>query len=182
MKNSYLILIGSLLLISGMGCKKYDQTYSYPSPTPTNEKWMVTTVAGDGTPAFADGSVASAKFHFPNDVVVANDGTIYVSDGDNSRIRKISGGQVSTFAGSDFGVANGNGSLAEFEFPTSLAIDANGNIYVSDVRDPRIRKSNLAADISTYAGIATEGFADGNAEAAKFGEEKNIVSDADGNI
>ena len=182
MKNSHFTMIGFLILVSGISCKKYDQTYSYPPPAPTNEKWIVTTVAGDGTPEFADGSAASAKFHFPNDVLVTNDGTIYVSDGDNSRIRKISGGQVSTFAGSDFGIKNGSGSLAEFEFPTSLAIDGNGNIYVSDVRDPRIRKSNLLADISTYAGIATEGFQDGNADAAKFGEEKNIVSDTEGNL
>jgi hypothetical protein len=103
--KSHFMLTGSLLLLVLSSCKKSEPLNEQPA----EKKWVVSTIAGDGTAAFADGPALSAKFHFPEDVVVTNDGTIYVTDGDNSRIRKIAGGQVYGFAGDRFGIANGNG-------------------------------------------------------------------------
>ena len=174
----YFIPVCLMILIAGNSCKK-DESENIPV---AEKKWIVTTVAGDGTPSFADGPVMSAKFHFPEDVVVARDGTIYVTDGDNSRIRKIAGGQVSTFAGGSFGIENGNGPSAEFKYPFSVTLDANGNMYTSDIRDSRIRKLNSSADAFFYGGTDERGFADGNADTARFGEETSVAVDDEGNV
>jgi hypothetical protein len=89
---------------------------------------MVTTIAGDGTFGFADGAALSAQFRFPGDVEVASDGALYVTDGGNERIRKIAGGQVSTFAGNDgFDIVNGIGAAAFFKSPVPMAMGSRQN-------------------------------------------------------
>jgi len=104
-----------MILIAGAGCKK---SHSGGGSTLPDKKAIVSTIAGDGSDAFANGPALSAKFHSPADVAVAPDGTIYVADYNDHRIRKIAGGQVSTFAGSDsFGILNGNGGTARFKNP-----------------------------------------------------------------
>jgi sugar lactone lactonase YvrE len=143
-------------------------------------RWIVSTIAGNGDASFADGATATAKFHFPNDVAVASDGSLFVSDGDNLLIRKIAGGQVSSFAGGTFGIVDGIGASAQFKFPTSLAFDDRGNIFSADARDPRIRKTNPGAVVTTFAGSADEGFADGAGASAKFRGENTIATDETG--
>jgi sugar lactone lactonase YvrE len=174
-------LIISLLLITLIGnisCRKYNQVYSPVDPT------SVTTIAGDGRPVFADGPVQSASFRDPLDVVVAEDGTIYVADVLSHRIRKIAGGQVTTFAGAGISdTTSGFGINAGFKLPYALAIDHHGNLYTLDVIDPRVRKISPDGFVSRYAGTGIEGFADGAADVAQFGEEASgITSDDQGNI
>jgi len=172
------VLAGFIILTIGNSCKK-ETTRNKPVK---EKKWIVTTIAGNGTTSFANGPAASAGFHFPDDVAVGTDGTIYVTDIQNHSIRKIANGQVSTFAGGVFGIANGNGEAAEFKFPLHISMDANGNIYTTDVGDARIRKINPGADVSIFAGEEEQGFADGDADTARFGEEAGIAADTDGNI
>jgi sugar lactone lactonase YvrE len=177
-KNILTVLV-FLITGAGMsGCKK-DMV---PNKPQVEKRWMVTTIAGDGVASFANGLAANAEFHFPDDVAVASDGALFVTDGDNRRIRKISGGQVTPFAGGDFGFANGVGSSAQFKFPTSLTIDRQGNIFSADARDPRIRKITSAANVTTYAGAEEEGFADGTADSARFRGENRIATDEEGNV
>ena len=160
------VLVGLLLAIAAAGCHKNGMD----SPTPPAQKgWVVTTVAGDGSEGFADGPVKLAKLHAPIDVAVAPDGTLYVADYLNHRIRKIASGQVSTLAGSDSsGVVNGNGGLARFKNPYRIAVDPSGNCYVLDEVDARIRKITPAGEVTTYAGLAQPGFMDGPAANAQF--------------
>lgn len=178
-QKNFIFLLFSLLSCAGFsGCKK-----DYPEKhVQTAGRWMVTTITGDGDTSLVNGPITIATFHFPDDVAVAPDGSLFVSDGDNRAIRKISGGQVSNFAGGSFGIINGTGSSARFKFPTSLAFDAAGNLYTADARDPRIRKINSAAMVTTYAGIDEEGFADGVAATARFRGENRIATDEMGNI
>lgn len=182
--KKYFIPLVSVILIVGASCKKDKQQNNPPTQPPTEKKWIVTTLAGDGTKAFADGPALFAKFSVPFDVAVAADGTIYVTDGENHRIRKIKDSHVSTFAGNGIkGIVNGNGSLAQFRDPYLMALDVNGNLYTLDISDPRIRKISPTADVSVYAGAATPGFADGAADIAQFRiNEGGIVADAQGNI
>jgi hypothetical protein len=98
------MLIGIIL---ETGCNKKDDMKSQGRI----RKVVVTTVAGDGTPGFVDGPGTSAKFRMPLDVAVHVDGTIYVADAFNRRIRKISGGLVTTFAGNgNSDTLDGNGT------------------------------------------------------------------------
>jgi NHL repeat len=185
--KKYLMPLVAAILIAGIGCKKYNQDYKPPiqPPTepPTGKKWVVRTVAGNGTASFVNGSALSATFHFPGDISVDNDGIIYVTDVLNFCIRKIANGGVSNFAGgSGAGIINDIGPSAQFKNPYSVALDANGNLYTSDEDDPRIRKTSPAREVSVYAGIETPGFADGNANTARFGFGNYIVADAEGNV
>ncbi|MGE5108784.1 MAG: NHL repeat-containing protein [Sphingobacteriales bacterium] len=147
--KTHLIAFVLIILITGINCKKDKPEYE-SSPPSAEKKWVVTTIAGDGTAAFENGAALSAKFKTPQDVVVAADGAIYVTDADNHRIRKIKDGQVSTFAGSDSGFVNGNGASAKFGYPYSIALDVKENFYVSDYDDGRIRKISSGGDVTTY--------------------------------
>jgi sugar lactone lactonase YvrE len=103
----------------------------------------VTTFAGSGSPSYADGQGASAAFNSPLGVAVDNAGNVYVADWGNSKIRKITpGGMVTTLAGKSgaFIFMDGPGTIATFSGPWSVAVDANGTVYVGDTGNNRIRK------------------------------------------
>lgn len=170
-----------ILLIAANGCKKDNPQ---PGAPQTDSKWVVTTFAGQGTGAFNDGPALSAKFKSPTGVTVAADGTLYVADFGNHRIRKISNGMVSTYAGNDTaGLANGHGILAQFESPYHVGLDENGNLYILDQDVSVIRKISPAADVSVFAGIDNPGFANGAASTARFQTDANaIIADQSGNI
>jgi len=163
------------------GCSKSGHGGGIPSK---EKRAIVSTIAGDGTGAFADGPALSARFHSPIDVAVATDGTIFVADYGNHRIREISGGQVFTLAGSDSsGFADGVGIAVRFEHPYRLAADAYGSCYVLDEVDPRIRRVAFSGYTITYAGTATPGYFNGDASDAQFAiNAAGLASDGTGNI
>src|SRR5262245_38134523 len=151
--------------------------------TQSQKKAIVTTLAGNGLPGLADGPALMAKFKSPLDVVVADDGTVYIADGFNSCIRKITGNEVITFAGNgNANIKNGIGRDARFKIPCRLAVDIEGSLYLSDAADPRIRKITSGGLVSIYAGANRFGFCDGDASIAQFGQSFGIVTDAQKNI
>lgn len=175
------ILLSVIITVVGFGCKKMSTN---GLPPVQKEKVIVTTIAGDGTDAHEDGPALSAKFHTPADVAIATDGTIYVVDYNDNRIRKIAAGQVSTLAGNgSYGIENGPGESAQFKGPFRIVADANSNLYIIDYEDPRIRKISADAYVSTYAGTATPGFLNGGSLMAQFVVGiQGIAADAQGNI
>jgi sugar lactone lactonase YvrE len=175
-----IVLFLSLLTIGGISCKKSTSTVT----SPEEKRWVVTTFAGNGNAGFNDGSNLSASFRAPLDVVIASDGAIYVADAINHRIRKITQGQVSTFAGVGFeDTTSGDHSIAGFAHPSYLAFDAMNNMYTLDVNDPRVRKVSAFGFVSVVAGNGTDGFVDGRVNLAEFGSEcSGIAVDVDGNI
>ena len=156
-----------------------------PVPTPIGWRAHVTTIAGDGTPLFRDHQQPSqAAFSDPFGIALAPDGTIYISDaGESNRIRKITPeGVVTTLAGGSEGFADGVGPAARFHTPSGIALDANGNLYVADTGNNRIRKVTPEGQVSTVAGGATAGNADGPGEQARFNGPMGVAVDLNGNI
>ena len=129
----------------------------------------VRTLAGNGTPstqagsAFADGSGSQAEFSGPEGVAVDAAGNVYVADSVNARIRKIDpSGNVTTLAGNGIpgnrdGTGGPNGT-AEFHFPSGVAVDIVGNVYVADASNNRIAKVDPAGNVVTVEARGTELF------------------------
>jgi len=101
---------------------------------------LVSTLAGS-TVGFRDGAGTSAQFSYPIGVEVDAAGNVYVADYGNHLIRKITPeGLVSTLAGSTEGFRDGSGTSAQFNGPTGVAVDAEGNVYVADESNHLIRR------------------------------------------
>lgn len=101
---------------------------------------------------YLDGVKSAAFFSSPEDLVITSDGTMYVSDYGNDCIRKISGNNVTTFAGKglSFGDADGTGGNARFYAPAGICLEGTNNLLVADRNNGKIRRVNLAtAQVST---------------------------------
>jgi len=145
---------------------------------------VVSTVAGTGAQGSADGVGATATFSYPEGVAVDSSGVLYVSDFNNHKIRKITpAGVVSTLAGTGAqGSADGAAATATFSHPRGIALDADGNIYVVDSENNKIRKITAAGVVSTIAGTGAQGSVDGAGATATFTVPWGIALDASGNL
>lgn len=115
--------------------------------TPTG---VVTTIAGNGTAGSSDNAnPLLASFKNIQAITVAADGTIYIADTDNNRIRKIAtNGAVTTVAGSTAGNVVGNVSVAKFKGPRGIAVDSFGNIFVSDTGNAQVKKIDTMGNVT----------------------------------
>jgi sugar lactone lactonase YvrE len=145
---------------------------------------VVTTLAGSGTQGYANGAGTTARFDRPQGVAVDNERNVYVAYTYNNRIRKISpDGVVTTFAGSGTpGYADGTGTAVNFWLPNGVAVDSEGNVYVADYRNYRIRKISPNGVVTTLAGDGTAGLLDGNGTAAKFNGPLDVAVDGAGYV
>lgn len=144
----------------------------------------VSTIAGTGAIGTADGPALSATFRYPDGAVVDSQGNIFITDQSNHKIRKIdANGIVSTFAGSGVaGFLDGTGTTAKFYYPAGMAIDASDNLYIADYSNHRIRKITPSGVVTTFAGLATAGTADGNTSVARFNGPTGVGVDPSGNV
>ncbi len=147
----------------------------------------VSTLAGlPGNYGSVDGTGSAARFFFPYSIAVDASGTLYVADSLNHTIRKVTpGGSVTTFAGHS-GVAGSRddtGLLAQFNQPCGIAVDATGNVFVSDTSNNTIREITPAGVVTTLAGLpGSSGSADGSGSAVRFNRPFGIAVDSSGNL
>ena len=140
-------------------------------------------VAGNGI-GNVNGKGTGASFHYPAGMAADASGNIYIADGENNLIRKMTpDGTVTTFAGSGNNAhADGTGTGASFRVPWGLAFDAAGNLYVADRGDGRIRKITSAGVVTTVAGNGTTATVNGIGTNASFYDPYALAVDTKGNI
>jgi sugar lactone lactonase YvrE len=113
----------------------------------------ITTFAGTGSRGFSGdgGPATSAQLNYPWGLAVDGKGNVYIADG-SSRVRKVSvGGTITTFAGTGIRGSSGDGGLAtsaQLNYPSGLAVDRQGNVYIADAYNHRVRK---VGDVSAPA-------------------------------
>ena len=152
---------------------------------------IVTTVAGNGTQGYSgDGGPATSAQLNPYCVAVDGSGNLYIADYSNSVIRKVTAatGIITTVAGNGTHGYSGDGGPAtgaQLWFPTGVAVDGSGNLYIADSTNNRIRKVTAATGIiSTVAGNGTPGFSGdgGLATSAMLSNPEQAAMDGSGNI
>jgi sugar lactone lactonase YvrE len=147
---------------------------------------VVSTLAGTaGMPGGVDGSGQTARFYYPRGVAVDTSGHVYVADYYNHSIRKITpAGVVSTLAGTGApGTLNGTGKTAQFNYPSDVAIDTNGNLYVADTHNHLTRQITPLGVVTTLAGVGgTSGYVEGTAATAQFHSPYGVAVDPSGHV
>jgi hypothetical protein len=154
---------------AGSGGEVFFVFDDYANTTHTVQKMdsagNVTPVAGTSSPGDTLGPVASAQFNTPRGLAVDSFGNIFVADAGNRKIKKISGGVVTLFAGSGTNaIVDGSGAGASFSFDypspnkvVNMAIDANNNLYVGDMMSSSpnhytVRKITPTGVVTTVCG------------------------------
>ena len=124
------------------------------------------------------------SFNGPAGLAVDAAGNIYVADYGNNLIRKIAAtGLVSTIAGNGFqGSLNGTGTASSFNRPTSLVLDASGNLYITDSGNNQIRKLSASGIVTTIAGSDSAGYINAQDTSALFFDPLGITRDGAGNL
>jgi sugar lactone lactonase YvrE len=153
---------------------------------------IITTIAGIGLSGFSgDGGLATnAQLNVPVSVVVDKLGNLYIADNSNHRIRKViaATGVITTVAGMGsigFSGDNGLATAAQLQFPSSVAVDKAGNLYIADEGNHRVRRVDAATGlINTIVGTGSNGFSGdgGLALAAELSSPTGIAFDSSGNL
>ena len=153
---------------------------------------IITTVAGTGSNGYTGdgGPATAAKLKNPKDVAVAGNGDLYIADTANHVIRKVTAatGIITTVAGSGSTGSTGDGgaaTAAKLRSPAGIAVAANGDLYIGDTGNDRVRKVTAATGIITaFAGTGTAGYlGDGAAAtAARLKAPQGLIVAASGDV
>jgi uncharacterized protein (TIGR03437 family) len=154
------------------------------------QSYIISTAAGGGSPAdrVGDGGPATQAIVQPFDVAVDSSGNLFIADA--GRVRKVTtNGIITTVAGGGSpadGVGDGGPATQAAVSPVAVAVDASGNLYISDIpiRGPRVRKVNTQGIITTIAGTGISGYSGdgGPATSAQVSDPMGIAVDSAGNV
>ncbi|MEI9971294.1 MAG: IPT/TIG domain-containing protein [Ignavibacteriota bacterium] len=149
----------------------------------------ISAVAGNGTAGFGgDGSTATkAQLNFPTGLAIDSSGNILIADSLNHRIRKVSGGNISSIGGNgglSYSGDGGPGTSAQLNAPQGVAVDSAGNVYIADTVNNVVRKLSATGTITTFAGNGSAGFGGdgGSPTAAQLNRPQGVAVDSNGNV
>ena len=149
----------------------------------------ITTLAGNGVPGFAGdlGAAASAQLSSPYGLSVDASGNVFIADSANSRIRLVSNGTISTFAGNGTAGLSGDGGAAgsaQLNVARGIGLDGSGNLLVADSGNYRVRKISSGGIIATAARTGDGSFSGDNGPAvtAQLYNPVQVAADASGNL
>jgi sugar lactone lactonase YvrE len=149
----------------------------------------ITTIAGTGTAGFSgDGGPATlARLFFPDGVATDGQGNVYIADTHNGRVRKVSAETITTIAGTGEEGFSGDGGpaiSARLFWPEAVAVDGQGNVYIADRNNHRVRGVSPGGTITTIAGTGAQGFSGdgGPATSAQLSYPSGIAVDGEGNV
>jgi len=158
--------------------------------TSDGTNWFVTTIAGQaGIRGSVDGTNTDVQFWGPRGIAMDGGGNFYIADASTHIIRKMvhigTNWVVTTIAGlaANFALSDGTNSNARFNFPFSLAIDPNTNIYIADFGNNAIRKIRPIGTnwvVTTIAGDGVSGSVDGTNSKARFNSPAAVAIDNEG--
>jgi len=151
---------------------------------------IIATVAGNGTKGFSGdgGAATSASLNAPVGIAVGADGSLYISDGENNRIRRVGpDGIIATVAGNGTRGYSGDGgpaTSASLNAPVGIAVSTAGNLYIADIGNHRIRRVGVDGIIATIAGNGAVGYSGdgGPAAQASFNYPYSIAVGADSSV
>jgi streptogramin lyase len=151
---------------------------------------VITTVAGDGTPGYTgnSGQANFAELNSPFGVAVDAYGDLFIADAGNNVVREVINSTISTIAGNGsagYTGDHGSATVAELNFPASLALDSQGDLFISDEDNNVIREVTASSGkIKTVAGTGTAGYSGdhGLATAALLSGPVGIAVDSSGNL
>ena len=150
----------------------------------------ITTVAGTETFGFSGdgGPAANAELFYPSGVAVDTAGNLFIADVENHRIRMVdAAGTITTVAGTGAGGFSGDGgpaTNAQLTYPSGVAVDTAGDLFVGDTGNNRIRMVDAAGTVTTVAGTGTFGFSGdgGPAASAQLSGPSGVAVDRAGNL
>jgi uncharacterized protein (TIGR03437 family) len=157
--------------------------------TASGQTYLIFTMAGNGTQGYSgdNGIATSAELALPGGIAFDKSGNLYIADGQNNVVRKVSGGVITTIAGNGTAGYTGDkaaATAAELNNPTGVAVDSSGNVYIADSANMVVRMVNPAGTITTFAGSNVAGFLGdtGPANQAELNVPTAVAVDSSGNV
>jgi len=178
------------IAIDGMGNVFFDDDGNNVIRELTASTNEVTTYAGTGAAGYTgdNGPASAATLNRPTQLAFDSSGNLYIADAGNNVVREITpAGIITTVAGTGVAGYNGDSVLATnawLNFPDSIALDTQGNLYIADTSNNRIRKVSTNGIITTVAGDGIGGYNQDNVLAtdAELNEPTRVVVDTAGNL
>ena len=150
---------------------------------------IISTYAGTGVAGFnGDGAATSAQLNYPQGISLDSSSNLYIVDNNNLRIRKVSSsGIITTIAGTGTAGNSVDGiaaTSAQLYWPQFVLADYNGNVYILEYLNNKVRKVSTSGIITTFAGTGTAGFYGdgGQATLAQLNNPQGLTADISGNI
>ena len=188
--NSVTVIVGTNVTFSVSVTGTGPLSYQWQLNGTNLPNGIITTVAGNGTNGYSgDGGVATnAELNYPFGVAMDTTGNLFIADDGNERIRKVGpNGIITTVAGNGTNGYSGDGGAAtnaKLNYPSGVAVDAIGNLFIADYGNNRIRKVGINGIITTVAGNGAGGYSGdgGVATNAKLNYPFDVAVDTTGNL